>query len=46
MSARTIFLWAVAGFLGLTCAMMLSGPVAPVSTLEAGLGPEVAIQPL
>lgn len=46
MSARTIFLWAIAGFLGLACAMMLPGHEAPVSTLEAGLGPEVAIQPL
>ncbi len=46
MSAKTILLWAVAGFLGLSAAMMLVPLERPVSSLERGLGPVVDTNPL
>jgi hypothetical protein len=46
MSANSILLWAIAGFVGLAAAMMLVAPEPPVSSLERSLGPDVVSEPL
>ena len=46
MSAQSILLWAIAGSFGLWGAMLLLESETPVTSLEDGLGPKVATQPL
>ncbi|NNE81289.1 MAG: hypothetical protein HKN18_13560 [Silicimonas sp.] len=46
MSVRSVFLWCIAAFLGLSVLMMLSPAEAPVATLQYGLGPTVETDPL
>lgn len=38
---RSVFLWGMAGVLGLAALTALSQPEAPVMTLEGGLGPTI-----
>ena len=46
MSAHTLILWTVAGFLGLSVAMMLIPAPASVSSLEDSLGSPILIEAL
>lgn len=46
MSVNALILWTVAGFFGLSAAMMLVPPEPPVASLESGLGPEVSTEAL
>ena len=46
MSAKSLILWTIAGFMGLCAAMMLVPLDPPVTSLEAGLGPEVTTEAL
>ena len=41
MSAKSILLWSVSGFLVMTALAMMAPQEAPALTLERGLGPEV-----
>lgn len=46
MSANSLIFWMIAGFMGLSAAMMLVPREAPVASLEAVLGPEVTTEAL
>ena len=46
MSVKTLILWTIAGFCGLSAAMMLVPPDPPVASLETVLGPEVSTETL
>ena len=46
MSAKTLILWTLSAFFGLSALMMIAPREAPVASLEAGLGPEVSTEAL
>ena len=46
MSVNSFIVWTIAGFFGLSAAMMLVPPDPPVASLDAVLGPEVSTETL